>query len=137
MCHDQARCAVGVMVRVCVGWILALGVLGGCSSSLKVAPGAYRGPAIGVESSGDWYVVVAEMPSPGWALSLDSRRAVPDATRVFVTLRRPNPIAVYSTQMVTQRVITPVRTEGAIEVYARVMPFGSEDEGPYFAAVTD
>lgn len=125
------------MVRVCVGLMLVLSVMGGCSSDLKVAPGAYRGPAVSVDSSGEWHVVVAELPSPGWEVTLDSRRAVPDATRVFVTLRRPNPIAVYSTQMVTQRLITPVRTEDAIEVFARVMPFGSEDEGAYARAAGD
>lgn len=120
------------MLRFWVGW-LAIGLLGlsGCSKDLRVSASPFQGPAIGVDSTGEWHEIVAVLPTPGWELSLDSRRDVMDAERVFITLRRPNPVAVYPQTPVTQRLLTSVRTEKAIEVYARVMAFGDRENRAY------
>lgn len=106
----------------------------GCSSGMNVSESAHRGPPVGVDASGDFHEVVAVLPSPGWRVTLDGKRATPDAVRIFVTLRRPNPAAVYSQQQVTQRVLTPIRTTEPVEVYVRRLPFSGNDESdePYF-----
>lgn len=121
------------MRGVCAFWIglLTACLLAGCSRGLTVAPGAYPGPLIGVDSSGEWHEIVAQTPTPGWILTLDARRDTLDAQRVFVTLRRPNPVAVYPSKTVTMRLLTPVRTTGGIEVFARVVPFTGGDDTPY------
>ena len=105
----------------------------GCSSGLQVSEAAYRGPAVGVDSTGEYHEIVAVLPSPGWRLTLDGKRATPDAVRMLVTLRRPNPAAVYPQVQVEQRVLTPIRTEEPVRVYARRIPFagGDEDDAPY------
>lgn len=112
---------------------LALGVLclGGCSKDLKIAPGSFAGPSVGVDSSGEWHEIVAALPTPGWMISLDRRQKVLDAQRVFITLRRPNPVAVYRNETVTQRMVTPVRTDGDIEVYARVLRYSDQVNAAY------
>jgi len=120
--------------RVC-GALLLSGlfalVLSGCGNGLKVGQGAYRGPSLGVDSSGEWHEVVATPPTPGWDLTLDGKRETADATQVFVTLRRPNPAAVYPQVVVEQRVLTPIRAGEPVELFARQIRFRGEDGAVY------
>lgn len=106
----------------------------GCSGGMKVSESAYRGPPIGVDDSGDFIEVVAVLPSPGWRVTLDSHDETPDAVRLFVSLRRPNPAAVYPQREVSQRVLTPIRSGERVVVYVRRLSFsGDEDsDAPYF-----
>ncbi len=124
------RCALRRGFAFCFGVLVAC-LLSGCARGLSVGPGAYRGPLIGVDSSGDWHEVIAQTPTPGWTLTLDARRDMLGGERVFVTLRRPNPVAVYPSKTVAMHLLTPVRTTEGIEVYARVVPFTGGDDAPY------
>jgi hypothetical protein len=108
----------------------ALG-LAGCSKDLRTDAGIYPGPQIGVDSSGEWHTIVAELPSPGWEVSLDHHRGSPDAERLYVTLRQPNPLAIYPMQTVSQRLLTPVRAEEPVELFARSMPYAADENRPY------
>lgn len=105
----------------------------GCSSGLKVGQGNYRGPAIGVDSSGEWHVLVASPPSPGWRVTLDGQRDTADGTNLFVSLRRPSPAATYPQVVVEQRVLTAVRSNRPVDVLARTLPFAGDEDQPYFA----
>lgn len=106
----------------------------GCSGGMHVSESAHRGPPVGVDASGGYHEVVAVLPSPGWRVTVDGKRATPDAVRIFVTLRRPNPAAVYTQQQVTQRVLTPIRSDEPVEVYVRQLSFSgnAESDEPYF-----
>jgi hypothetical protein len=126
---------IGVASRIgqagLLGLLAAAPALPGCGSGPEIGGSVYRGPSLSVDSSGDRHVVVAQAPSPGWDASIDHRRRAVDETRVFVTLRRPNPAAVYPQVIVEQRLKTGVRTSEPIGVYARELDFGTEDGKPY------
>lgn len=109
---------------------------GGCSRDLTISPGPFRGPSIGVDSTGDWHEVIARLPSPGWEVTIDSRRPALESALVFVTLRRPNPVAVYPDREVIQRVLTTVRTEEPIEIFARELAFGADGDKAYSRVTT-
>ena len=111
-----------------------IGAISGCSSGIKVAPEAYRGPPIGSDTENGFHMVVAELPSPGWALEIDATRESADLTDVFVTLRRPNPAAVYPQQIVTQRAVTRVDEQERLGIVARVVDY-SETEDPAYRRV--
>lgn len=103
----------------------------GCGSDLKVNPEAFRGPMLSHTTAGDAYMLVAEMPSPGWAVEIDATRPTAERSDIYVTLRRPNPAAVYTQQIVTQRVLTRVGTERPLGILARVVGFADDSEAAY------
>lgn len=124
---------IGVAARVLplLGVMIGLAGLSGCSRDLRIDAGSFDGPRITIESAGDWHVVEGEMPSPGWEVVLDRTRPSPDAERVFLSLRRPNPVAVYPMVIVVQRVVTPVRSSEPIEAFARVVEYADKKPPGY------
>jgi hypothetical protein len=123
----------GVAARVLGGalGVIALAGSAGCSRDLRIDAGDFDGPPVRIDSAGDWHVVVGELPSPGWEFVLDRTRPTPDAERVFLSMRRPNPMAVYPMVIVEQRVVTPVRSNGAIEAFARVVGYADKKPPGY------
>ena len=118
--------------------LLALSIgAAGCGSELKTNPEAYRGPELRSEIADSAYLLVAQAPTPGWDVEIDATRRGADRTDVFVTLRRPNPVAAYSSKAVMQRVLTRVSTDRPLGILARVMPFGSDEDQPYHRVRTD
>jgi hypothetical protein len=105
--------------------------LAGCSRDLKINPEGYRGPRLSRAADGGKHLVVAELPSPGWAVELDATRQRADGTDVFVTLRRPNPAGVYTQQVVTQRMITRVDASEPLGILARVVEYAEESDKAY------
>lgn len=124
---------IGIAVRSIglLGVMMVLAGLSGCSRDLRIDAGTFEGPRVGVESAGDWHVVVGEMPTPGWEFILDRTKPAPDASRVFLSMRRPNPMAVYPMVIVEQRVVTPVRASEPIEAFARVVEFADKKPAGY------
>jgi hypothetical protein len=106
-------------------------VLAGCSSGLKVAPEAYRGPVLTGGAASGVHLIVAELPSPGWSVEIDATRESADRTDVYLTLRRPNPAAVYPQQAVSQRAVTRVDEAEPLGIVARVVDYGSTDDTAY------
>ncbi len=109
----------------------------GCQSS-PTAPtaggGSYAGPDITLDSSGRVHVAVVLAPSPGWTITLDRTTAAFRRSRLFLTLRQPNPGVAYPAVMVTQRVAAEVRTTEPVDLFARVVEFtDTESEAPYQA----
>ena len=106
-------------------------MLAGCTSGLNVAPEAYRGPSIASATTSGVHLILAELPSPGWGLEIDATRESADRTDVFLTLRRPNPAAVYPQQVVTQRAVTRVDEDEPLGIVARVIDYGGESDTAY------
>lgn len=109
----------------------------GCGSELKTNPEAYRGPSLRSEVADSAYLLVAQVPTPGWDVEIDATRPGADRTDIFVTLRRPNPVAAYPSKAVMLRVLTRVSTDRPLGILARVMAFGSDEDQPYRRVRTD
>lgn len=101
--------------------------------------GAYDGPAMTIDRSDGVAVVVMTAPSPGWELRFDASREFLGGERVFVTARKPNPRAVYTTQIVEQRVASSTLSKTPVVLYARVL--GNEEkmrsDRPYVRVLSD
>ena len=107
-------------------------VVAGCGGSdLKVAPEAYRGPGIGHQPLDATHLILAETPGAGWGVEIDATRKTADGTEIYVTLRRPNPVAAYALEPVKQRVLTRVSAEQPIRILARVLDYASAEERAY------
>ncbi|MFZ4574515.1 MAG: hypothetical protein ACOYN0_08970 [Phycisphaerales bacterium] len=117
-------------------WAGPLSIIG-CSSDPAapvVAPDPYAGPAVSLDSSGEFHVVIVESPSPGYSVlveRIDERRGYDEA---FVTIRTPNPRFAFPQVVVQQRALTSVRNDRPLRVNARVIAFDGTD-GAYRAAV--
>lgn len=103
----------------------------GCGSDLSIAPEPYRGPTLEQGTLDTAYLVIADTPGSGWAVEIDATRRSVDGTDVFMTLRRPNPVAVYPNEPVEQRVLTRARTGRPLQIFARVLDYGSTEDRPY------
>jgi hypothetical protein len=107
----------------------------GCASHPPlpdVTPGPYAGPPLGLDASGDDYVIVVRPPTPGWVITLDREAEQYRHQAIFVTLRRPNPAFLYPQLQVEQRIATPLPPTVAVKIYARVLPFDTPaDDQPY------
>jgi hypothetical protein len=112
----------------------------GCSHSKAlpdVSKDTYLGPPVGLDGSGQTYVVVAQSPSPGWIATLDR---VADQYRhkaVFLSLRRPNPAFYYPQAQVEQRIGTGVLTPEAVKVYVRILAFDESPGGQSYTLGTE
>jgi hypothetical protein len=98
---------------------------------------AFVGPEISLAPSVEQeQILIAQLPTPGWELTLDATREAYRRTNVFVTFRKPNPAFVYPQVIVTQRLATTVRSGIPIVVYARILEFEDHSRGPSHNRVT-
>lgn len=124
------RVAGGVLMLA-----LAACSLVGCGPSRFVpskSETAWTGPEVWIESTPQW-TVVAKAPTGGWTVTLDQLMEQRGRTEVFVTLKRPNPTFLVTAAEVEQRVITPLKTNVPIWVYARIQNFRGEPEDGSFS----
>lgn len=114
--------------------IAAIGAFGAGMSLTGCGPGrfvpektqaAWNGPAVWVESSPQWTVVV-EPPIGGWSVSLDQITEQRGRTEVFISISPPNPSFVVTPTPVEQRVATPIRNTIPLWVYARQLHWQGE-----------
>jgi len=116
------------------GVVVGVGAAAGCFASgpVRIEPRgtAYEGPAVALVDRDGQHQVVVSAPSPGWTVTMDRQTIQRGATRVFLTLRRPNPEMLYAQQVVEQRLATGVDEAQGIEVLVRVLDF-DRDSGPY------
>lgn len=112
--------------------------LAACSSSVKqptVADGPYQGPVLTVDSSGKFHTVVVQAPSPGWVITLDRINEAHRHEDVFLSITKPDPRFLYSTQMVEQRLQLPLPSATVLRVCARVRDFDANDDTDYFTVI--
>jgi hypothetical protein len=115
----------------CAAVAIGVALLAGCGSDLKVTPEAYRGPALSPGTLDTSYLVIAQTPGAGWGVEIDATRKTADGTDVYLTMRRPNPVAAYALEPVEQRVLTRVTTDQPIRLLARVMDYASTEDRAY------
>ncbi len=111
----------------------------GCSSDSAlpvVASEAYRGPAISLDSGGNFHVIVVQSPSPGYSVLLERVEESRGYDEAFVTIRTPNPRFSFPQVIVEQRALTNVRSTRPLRVNARLMNF-EELNTVYHPAITE
>ena len=109
--------------------LLLTGCFGGSS---VISTDQYTGPPLHLETLEARHLIIFQAPSPGWAVTIDRTERRLDTTRVFLTLRRPDPGMLYAQVIVDQRVLTPVPISRELTLYARTIDFGKhETEPPY------
>lgn len=111
-------------------------VLPGCFfGQSAIAPEPYLGPAITDRELEGRHMLVLQAPGPGWLVTIDDTERRLDVTRIFVTLRRPDPGMLYAARSVEQDVLTPVVSSRKIEVFARTVDFGRQAARPPYRRV--
>lgn len=111
--------------RAALPVLMSAALLAGCSlfgTPDRIRAGAtFRGPPLALEAAGDRHVIWMTAPTPGYQLTFDRSERTAGPTRVFATIRRPDPAFVYPTVVVDQRVASDVRISQPVEVYARLI----------------
>lgn len=81
------------------------------------------------EQNEQWLVVFTA-PTGGWQARFDTERPMFNGREAFVTITAPDPDGFHTQALTNLHVLTPVATENAIDVYARVVPFRIKDGEP-------
>ncbi len=118
-----------VLATLC---LLLTGCFGGSS---VISADQYTGPPLHLETLEARHLIVFQAPSPGWAATIDRTERRLDNTRVFLTLRRPDPGMLYAQVIVDQRILTPVPASRELRLYARTVDFAIRDEQPPYHLV--
>lgn len=93
---------------------------------INISTDPYQGPPLSVQTRSGQHVVVLTAPTSGWQFTSDATRQVYQRTNVFVTLVRPNPAWIFTEAQVEQEAATAIDPAQSIQVYARVLPYGTE-----------
>jgi hypothetical protein len=106
--------------------VASIGV--GCDRGkvINISTDPYQGPPLSVQTRSGQHVVVLTAPTSGWQFTNDATRQVYQRTNVFVTLVRPNPAWIFTEAQVEQEAATAIDPARSIQVFARVLPYGTE-----------
>ncbi len=117
--------------------VLALASCGSRARAPVLSPDPYAGPSIRTDADPRQHRVILEAPSSGWLFTLDQVRKKFGGFDVYVTARKPDPTFNHTQVMVTQYAGTGVEPVVPINVFARVINFGSPGiKEPYRLAAT-
>jgi hypothetical protein len=95
-----------------------------------------QAPPVALRANQTHHMLVFQAPNPGWTIRLDETDRTPEGKRVFVTIRRPDPLLQYTQQIVTKRLLTQVELETPIEIYARVLDANERAKKQPYAPLT-
>lgn len=92
-------------------------------------------PPIRLAQTSGRHLVVMQVPTGGWTLSIDNTDVTPDGRRVHLTARRPDPAFMHTQALVELRVLTEVPQDTPIELVARVLDRHEKTDGRVYARV--
>ncbi|MEM9372090.1 MAG: hypothetical protein AAGA55_00465 [Planctomycetota bacterium] len=93
-------------------------------------------PPIVLEAANNRHVVAFRATSGGWTISIDRTDIVPDATRLYVTIRRPDPAFSHTQALVDLHALSNTPIEQPVELVARVLEHDAEPKDRIYARVT-
>lgn len=118
------------------GLVLVAFTLIGCWSSPSVVDDVrFAGPPVAQSTTDGRHLLIVSAPTPGWTIKVDRTEPLLDVSRIFLTMVRPDPGALYAQVVVDQRVLTDVPASRPIEVFARVADFGQRKNLPPYHPV--
>jgi len=86
-------------------------------------------PPIMLDTLNEHYLLIMRAPSSGWSIEIDKDERIATGMRVFVTVRRPDPTFLYPQAIVNKRLLTEIRTDSSLEIYARLLDAHEETKG--------
>ncbi|GEM_PF-4269111 len=92
-------------------------------------------PPLALEQTNDLHVVAFRAPSGGWSISIDRSELAPDATRLYVTIRRPDPAFSHTQALVDLHALSNVPSEQPVELVARVLDHDANPKDRVYARV--
>ena len=93
-------------------------------------------PPVMVETVGEHHLLIMQAPNSGWSIAIDKTEHISDGERIFITVRRPDPAFMYPQAIVEKRLLTNIRSETAMEIYARVLGSDEKTKGRGFGRLT-
>jgi hypothetical protein len=101
----------------------------GCAGSApapEIASGRLTRPPVHLDSTGREHTVVVSSPTPGYEVTLTRVMKAYHRRDVYITIRRPTPLAAYPQMVVEQRIGTGIPSAEPIQVFARIVPFDAK-----------
>lgn len=93
-------------------------------------------PPLALETANDLHVVAFRAPSGGWTISIDRSEIVPNATRLYVTLRRPDPAFSHTQALVDLHALSNTPADQPVELVARLLDHDAAPKDSIYARVT-
>ena len=78
-------------------------------------------PPIKVELLNDAHLLIMQAPHSGWGFRIDRDERIAGGTRIFVSVRRPDPTFLYPQAIVEKKLLSDVSSDIHIEIFARVL----------------
>lgn len=121
---------------------LLIGILGGCYGSppKPIKPESdeerFAGLGIALDSSGPEHVVIVQPPTAGYQCTVDYVAESFEGRDIYILIREPNPLYVYSTSNHPARVWTGVNSRTFVRVLAQQLPHGTKVERQGYRVVS-
>lgn len=92
-------------------------------------------PPIALESVNDLHAVTFRARSGGWTIAIDRTEIIQGATRLYVTIRRPDPAFSHTQALVDLHALSNVPSRQPVEVVARVLDHDADPNQRVYARV--
>lgn len=93
-------------------------------------------PPIQVQSLNAHHMLVMQAPHSGWSVAIDRDERIAIGTRLFITVRRPDPSFMYPQAIVEKNLLTDIPSSTTLEVYVRLLDSHEKTEGKGFGLLT-
>ena len=143
--HTIRRCSTLVSLSVMALSTMML-IVGGCSvwdsrprlrkQKIDMNVPVDKVPPIKVEALGEHHLLIMQAPNSGWSIAIDKSERISSGMRIYITTRRPDPSFMYPQAIVEKRLLSNIRTDTSIEIYARVLSADEKTKGRGFGKLT-
>lgn len=78
-------------------------------------------PPVMLEILNDQHLLIMQAPNSGWSILINRDELIAGGTRLFITVRRPDPAFMYPQAIVEKRLLTDIHADIDLEVYVRLL----------------
>ncbi len=93
-------------------------------------------PPIMLDTLNEHYLLMMRAPNSGWSIEIDKDERIATGMRVFITVRRPDPAFMYPQAIVNKRLLTQIRANLPLEIYARLLDAHEDTKGRGYGKLT-
>lgn len=95
-----------------------------------------QAPPVRLDTFEGRHMAVMQAPHAGWNIRLDGTHKTQNGKRVYLTIRRPDPVLMYPQRIVLKRVLTQVDAGTTIDLVARVLEHDEKAKKQEYAPLT-